>query len=75
MHRDGVILDANAAARRMFGFDGLDSDRSLAELIEILRDVAVRTRDSGMDEGTKELTLPRPDGSSFPAEIGLRLGL
>ncbi|MGH7444158.1 MAG: putative bifunctional diguanylate cyclase/phosphodiesterase, partial [Longimicrobiales bacterium] len=64
VHRDGMILDANAAARRMFGFGDDLSKEALHEWFDVTAGWT-----SGDDEQTTEVNLRRPDGNRFPAEI------
>ena len=67
VHHDGVIVEANAAARRMFGLGeamptmGALLDGALTELVDVC----------GEDEPARgiEVTLRRPDGTRFPAEM------
>jgi diguanylate cyclase (GGDEF)-like protein/PAS domain S-box-containing protein len=69
VHRNGMIVDANGAARRMFGLAEHGINQSIDGWFEAASgEFALRSADSG-DDRTMELVLRRPDGSSFPAEI------
>jgi diguanylate cyclase (GGDEF)-like protein/PAS domain S-box-containing protein len=69
VHRAGRIVDANAAARRMFGLSEDETNQSIDGWFDSATgEFPVPSADKG-DDRTMELVLRRPDGSSFPAEI------
>jgi diguanylate cyclase len=67
VHRDGVIVDANAAARRLFGATDDATDDAIAACLAslLIRGVAM---EGALGEPI-EMTLQRTDGSHFPAEV------
>ncbi len=71
LHRGGVIVDANAVARRMFGLPEQGLDRPAEVSLYFLVAPPTPARDPA-DGGPAEVHLPRPDGSTFPAEINRR---
>jgi diguanylate cyclase (GGDEF)-like protein/PAS domain S-box-containing protein len=66
--RGGVIVDANAAARRIFGFADNARDQEIADLMKI---PAIPDSESAfMDaDAAFEVDMQRADGSWFPAEV------
>jgi diguanylate cyclase len=67
VHCDGVVIDANAAARRLFGPQDAGADVDVAWFASLMQPTA-DTQD--VEPGTPvETTLQRADGSRFPAEI------
>jgi diguanylate cyclase (GGDEF)-like protein/PAS domain S-box-containing protein len=68
VHREGEIVDANAAARRLLGWRDTAPVQSLAPWFEIVVDPGARSAAiPGTD--TVEVELQRPDGTRFPAEV------
>jgi NO-binding membrane sensor protein with MHYT domain len=66
VHRDGVVLDANAAARRLFGL----ADDATAEAVAASFASLTCQRSAGAQPAEPvETTLQRADGTRFPAEI------
>ena len=65
VHRAGVIMDSNAAARRMLGLHDGAPEQSIAACFSAALDAA--RQESAV--GAVEVELQRPDGSRFPAEI------
>jgi diguanylate cyclase (GGDEF)-like protein len=65
VHRDGVIMDSNAAARRMLGLD----DGAPHQSITAYFGAALATACEASTADAVEVELQRPDGSRFPAEI------
>jgi len=75
VHRNGAIVDANAAARRMFGLPERGIDGLAAIVLDFLVQPTPPSGDrgeGGRDGAVAELNLPRPDGGTFPAEVGRR---
>jgi diguanylate cyclase (GGDEF)-like protein len=68
VQRAGVIVDANAAARRMFGLERIDGGQSIRHWFEGPQRTLLNTPPEE-DEAPIELALPGPDGTLFPAEI------
>jgi len=68
VHRGGVIVDANAAARRLLGVHDSAPEQSLATWFDIVVDPGQRAPAPASD-GTVEVEIQRPDGSRFPAEV------
>jgi diguanylate cyclase (GGDEF)-like protein/PAS domain S-box-containing protein len=68
VHRDGVIVDANAAAREMLGLH----EDAPNQLIATSFDGVLDSTQQPTAAGTVELVLQRPDGSRFPAELRRR---
>jgi len=75
VHRNGIVIDANAAARRMFSMPAAGDGQSIWHWFE--RAEAEKTWERTHKEGEPfECTLMRADGSPFPAAVcrrGLRL--
>ncbi|MEO5818183.1 MAG: EAL domain-containing protein [Gemmatimonadaceae bacterium] len=69
VHRGGVIVDANAVARRMFGLSERAAGQSILEWFEATTGEHAMPAANGRDDGALEMMLRRPDGSTFPAEI------
>ncbi len=69
VHRNGLVVDANAAARRMLRLSGRDVDLTTPVILDFLVSPPVARSTTA---GTLEANIPRPDGSTFPAEIGRR---
>lgn len=65
VHRNGVIVDVNAAARRLLGVDENAPEASLAAWFDIVIEAEPRSHTDG--DGTAEVEIQRPDGSRFPA--------
>ena len=65
VHRDGVIVDANAAARRLLG---LADSAPIGLWFDFLVAGGERSATGTIDDAV-EVELQRPDGSRFPAEI------
>jgi diguanylate cyclase (GGDEF)-like protein/PAS domain S-box-containing protein len=66
VHRDGVVVDANAAARRLFGLPDDATEEAVAACFASL----TRQRPPGTQPAEPvETTLQRADGTRFPAEI------
>ncbi|MGE0861436.1 MAG: EAL domain-containing protein [Gammaproteobacteria bacterium] len=71
VHRDGLVVDMNAAARAMFAFEGGGAALCIRHWFEDLEPEAAEILRSS-DGRAVELALPRQDGSRFPAEICAR---
>jgi diguanylate cyclase len=69
VHRGGKIVDANAAARRLFGLPENPTGQSIQDWFENSPGEQTRMWAVSVDGDTAEFTLRRPDGSTFPAEI------
>ncbi|WP_018229101.1 bifunctional diguanylate cyclase/phosphodiesterase [Methyloversatilis universalis] len=71
VHRDGLIVDANAAARAMFGLNG---PVAAATRLDTLLDAAgiARMKEPIDDERAFELSLLNAQGAYFPAEVSRR---
>ena len=69
VHRGGVIVDANAVARRMFALNENAAGQSILGWFDAASGEYSTQIASDDDDRTMELVLRRPDGSSFPAEI------
>ena len=68
VHRSGSIVDANAAARRMFGLPPEAPNQAIAGLMDITALENAPSCDVDID-ATFEIELRRADGSRFPAEV------
>ncbi len=68
VHRDGMVVDANGAARRMLGLSDADSDE-LQGWFVLAPGEEERRWAENEGEATIELVLRRADGTTFPAEI------
>ena len=74
IHKDGVILDSNTTATRLFGVHpGALVGRSLAELISLRSTEVVLAERSAKDSGPFDASAQRADGTTFPAEVRPRL--
>lgn len=70
VHRDGAIVDANAAARAMFGLDAPDAPTALDTLLDASGREALK---QPLEESIAlELSLLGADGLRFPAEVSRR---
>jgi diguanylate cyclase (GGDEF)-like protein/PAS domain S-box-containing protein len=69
IHRDGVMVDANAAARRMFGLEENLSGQSIQGWFADPDQWDKQSWHAGAREEAAETLLRGPTGSSFPAEI------
>jgi PAS domain S-box-containing protein len=67
VHCDKFVVDANASARRMFGFAELDATQSIEHWFEG-HDANETYRRLAQGQPV-EISLPRADGSRFPAEM------
>jgi diguanylate cyclase (GGDEF)-like protein len=65
VHRSGMIMDSNAAARRMLGLHAGGTEQSVAACFG----KAVVSAPGGSTAAAFEVELERSDGSRFPAEI------
>ena len=72
IHRQGEIVDANAAARRLLDLESDEGRQRLAAWLLALADHD-QLRDAGGDERV-ELEMPGRDGGWFPVEVS-RLGI
>jgi diguanylate cyclase (GGDEF)-like protein/PAS domain S-box-containing protein len=68
VHRDGVVVDANQAARRLLGVHETAGEQSLAAWFDIVDDHS-RQSLTNAEDGTVEVVITRPDGTRFPAEV------
>ena len=67
VNRNGNIIDANAAARRMLDLPDPATAAVATRWQDLL--VGIPTTTLSTSEDTVEVTLRRPDGTQFPAEI------
>jgi diguanylate cyclase (GGDEF)-like protein/PAS domain S-box-containing protein len=65
VHREGIVMDANATARRLLGLEDGASGQSIAECFRTALDLGGPIA----SEAPVEVTLQRADGSQFPAEV------
>jgi diguanylate cyclase (GGDEF)-like protein/PAS domain S-box-containing protein len=68
VHRDGIVVDANAAARRMFGLPEPDGTLSIDHWFNGL-DLGENRLRALKNDDPVEIALPRADGTRFPAEV------
>lgn len=69
VHVDGIIVDANPAARAMLGLPEHDGGTSIGHWYAIAPDLAGQPAAPAADGDASERLLWRADGSRFPAEI------
>ncbi len=65
VHRDGIVVDANAAARQMFGW----ADAHVAQSIDDWLDQSNTRWNLLTEDEPMEVMLPGPTGRRFPAEL------
>src|SRR5690606_11006212 len=71
IHRDGEIIDSNAAVSRIVG--SRHDDRRVERLTDFMDEAdAARLMRAGADGPPLELTLRRGAGERFPAEVSCR---
>ncbi|MEO8298575.1 MAG: EAL domain-containing protein [Burkholderiales bacterium] len=68
VHQHGVLVDANAAARRMVGFAEVDGQLSIDHWFAGVDAAQARLSRLPIDEPV-ECQLPSPEGVLFPAEV------
>jgi diguanylate cyclase (GGDEF)-like protein/PAS domain S-box-containing protein len=67
VHRGGAIVDANVAARRLFGLLDNEPNQSIAPWLLAALDPSRAT--AALDTEVVEITIKRRDGTRFPAEL------